>query len=435
MNILMMTNTYLPHVGGVARSVATFARDFRERGHRVLVVTPEFDGIAPDEDHVIRIPAIQHFNGSDFSVVLPVPGFLSARLQDFKPDVVHSHHPFLVGSTAVRVATQRGIPLVYTYHTHYERYTHYVPVNSPRMKGFAVELAKGYCNLCHHVIAPSRSVEAVLRERGVVSPVSSIPTGIRTSRFVDGDGTVLRQRLGIPPGDFVVGTVGRLAEEKNLTFLTGAVARFLLDSPKTHFLIVGSGPSRVKMEGIVRSLGVAERVHFTGSLSGRELVDGYHAMDLFAFASRSETQGLVLAEAMASGLPVVALDASGVREVIDEGINGRLLDDPSPRTFAAALDGVRRLHPEAFQSLRREARRKASHFSLERCSRKVLAVYEEAVGKCDHSRQPGLGFWETATEQLRVEWELIRNVAEAAVSTLHEIRPPRDGTGGGRPAC
>lgn len=433
MKILMMTNTYLPHVGGVARSVASFAAAFRSRGHEVLVVTPEFDGTAPDEDHVIRIPAIQHFNGSDFSVVLPIPGFLSARLQDFSPDLVHSHHPFLVGSTAVRVATQRNIPLVYTYHTHYEQYTHYAPVHSPRMRGFAVELAKGYCNLCHHVIAPSESVEQLLRERGVLSPITSIPTGIRTDRFARGDGGTVRQNLGIPEGTFVVGTVGRLAEEKNLSFLSGAVARFLQTAPGSRFLVVGNGPSKEKMVRMAHELGVGDRFHFTGTLSGQALIDAYHAMDLFAFASMSETQGLVLAEAMAAGVPVVALDASGVREVIDDGVNGRLLEAASPRAFAGALREMFRLSPEGRRGLSAGARRKAQLFSLDRCSQRLLAVYDRAVADGTHSREPGLGFWEMATEQLRVEWELLRNVAGAAVSTLHEGRPPQDRPGSGRP--
>ena len=398
-------------------------------------MTPEFDGAAPDEEHVIRIPAIQHFNGSDFSVVLPIPGYLSSRLQDFCPDLVHSHHPFLVGSTAVRVATQRNIPLVYTYHTHYEQYTHYAPVHSPRMKGFAIELAKGYCNLCHQVIAPSESVERVLRDRGVLSPITSIPTGIRTECFATGDGGAVRQNLGIPDGAFVVGTVGRLAEEKNLSFLSGAVARFLQTTPGARFLVVGSGPSREKMVRMAHELGVGDRFHFTGTLAGQALIDAYHAMDLFAFASMSETQGLVLAEAMAAGIPVVALDASGVRGVVDAGINGRLREPDSPRVFARALREMSRLSPERRRELAAGAREKAELFSLDRCSERLLSVYSRAAGDGSHSREPGLGFWETATEHLRVEWELLRNVAGAAVSTLHEGRSSQDRPGSGRPSC
>src|SRR3990172_3888517 len=127
MNIVMFTNTYTPHVGGVARSVEAFSGAYRRRGHRVLVVAPEFADQPQHEEDVVRIPAIQNFNGSDFSVVLPVPGSLDDVLDAFKPDIVHAHHPFLLGNTAVRVARFRELPLVFTHHTLYEQYTHYVP--------------------------------------------------------------------------------------------------------------------------------------------------------------------------------------------------------------------------------------------------------------------------------------------------------------------
>ena len=133
MKILMFTNTYLPHVGGVARSVSTFARDLVHLGLEVAVVAPHFQGEDPDQNarvQVMRVPAIQNFNGSDFSVRLPIPFALSERIEAFNPDLIHSHHPFLLGDTAMRVARQRELPLVFTHHTMYEWYTHYVPFDS-----------------------------------------------------------------------------------------------------------------------------------------------------------------------------------------------------------------------------------------------------------------------------------------------------------------
>ena len=150
MNILMMTNTYTPHVGGVARSVSTFTKKLSDLGHRVIVVAPEYEGTSKDEKDIIRIPAIQHFNGSDFSVVLPIPVFLENHVEDFKPDIVHSHHPFLIGSTAVRISTKYSVPLVYTQHTMFEKYTHYVPVGFEKLKQFVASLSTGYANLSNH---------------------------------------------------------------------------------------------------------------------------------------------------------------------------------------------------------------------------------------------------------------------------------------------
>jgi glycosyltransferase involved in cell wall biosynthesis len=222
-NILMMTNTYLPHVGGVARSVASFTEAFRRRGHRVLVVAPTYDDLPEHETGVYRLPAITHFNGSDFSLRLPV-SLPSAVIDEFDPDVVHSHHPFLLGDTALRVAVTRQRPLVFTHHTMYEQYTHYLPATIDAVKNFVFHLPTGYANLCDHVIAPSPSVAAVLKERGVETPITAIPTGIDPQRFAHGDGAAARQKYGIPEGAFVAGHVGPEAPEENQPFFSPGVA-------------------------------------------------------------------------------------------------------------------------------------------------------------------------------------------------------------------
>ena len=156
MNICMMTNTYLPHVGGVARSVSTFAEQYLKRKHRVLVVAPEFPGPPPPpraEAIVERVPAIQNFNGSDFSVRLPLAAGLSDRLDEFKADIVHAHHPFLLGETALRVAANKNVPIVFTHHTRYEDYVHYLPFDSEALTEIAVDLPTRFANLCDGVIA------------------------------------------------------------------------------------------------------------------------------------------------------------------------------------------------------------------------------------------------------------------------------------------
>src|SRR5690606_35436458 len=226
---------FTPHVGGVAGSVQMFARGFRARGHRVLVVAPEFENAPEDEEDVVRMPAIQHFNGSDFSVTLPAPGVVTEALNDFRPDLIHSHHPFLLGDTALRVSAARALPLVFTHHTMYEQYTHYVPGDSPAFARFIKSLTVGYANMCDHIIAPSESVEQVLRRRGVERPIAVIPTGVDIERFSGGDGPAYRRKIGIPEDAFVVGHVGRLAPEKNLDFLAQAVCAFLQNHPEARF--------------------------------------------------------------------------------------------------------------------------------------------------------------------------------------------------------
>jgi len=337
-----MTNTYLPHVGGVARSVQTFTEEYRKQGHRVLVVAPSFpeangDG-RHDEEGIVRVPALQQFNGSDFSVSLPLSALFSETIDQFGANVIHSHHPFLLGDTALRIAANKHVPVLFTHHTLYEEYTHYVPFQSEALKQFAIELSTQYANLCDGVIAPSDSIASLIKKRGVRVPIAIIPTGIDVKAFAGAQRAAFRQAIGIAPNQFVIGHVGRLAPEKNLIFLTRAVARALKRSANTVFLVVGSGPLEQQIRAIFAERDLTDRLYLPGKKVGRELFEAYAAMDIFVFSSFSETQGLVLAEAMAAGLPVVALDASGVREVVRHGKNGVLLDaETDGASFASCL--------------------------------------------------------------------------------------------------
>ncbi len=417
MNVLMMTNTFTPFLGGVSRSVTAFTHDLRKMGHSVVVVAPEFENAPPVEEGVVRVPAIQHFNGGDFSVSLPIPGYLSARLEKFKPDIVHSHHPHLLGSTALRVASWFECPLVFTYHTMYEDYLHYVPAHAKQMRTFVINLVKGYCNLCDHVIAPSRSVAELIRERGVTTPVDVVPTGVYTHKFEQGDGAGFRRAHGIPVNDFVVGTVGRLAPEKNLRFLAKAVRCVAAGPGRAHFLVVGSGPSAAEIREIFRARDLGDRLHLVGSLEGRELTDAYHAMDVFAFASHTETQGMVLTEAMAAGKPVVAVDAPGVREVVHDQVNGRLLPTEDHQPFATALREMAIAARPRIQAYERAARATATEFSMDESARKLAAVYDEVLQR-DTVEWKDESVWGRAKEEIKAEWEIVKNVAEAATVAL-----------------
>ncbi len=418
MNVLMVTNTFTPHVGGVASSVASFAAEYRRRGHRVLVVAPEFPGAPARETDVIRIPAIQKFNGSDFSLCLPLPGFLFPALDRFRPDVVHSHHPYLLGDMALRIAAAREAPLVFTHHSMYELLTHFVPGDSPALRRFVVELATGFANLCDGVIAPSESLAAVLRRRGVSALIAVIPTGVDRARFAGGDGARFRAAAGIPADAFVVGSIGRLAPEKNLAFLAEAVCAFLAGREQARFLVAGVGPSEAELREIAARRGMSGRVHFAGILRGAALADAYHAMDAFACASRSETQGLVLAEALAAGVPLVAVDAPGVREAVIDGRNGFLLARESVPSFRDALERLASLPPERRRGLREEAARSAERFSIEACAAKALRLYESLRGAARRSKKTRGTLWASARRLIARERKLWANRAHAAGAAI-----------------
>jgi glycosyltransferase involved in cell wall biosynthesis len=422
MKICMMTNTYLPHVGGVARSVSTFAEEFRKRKHRVLVVAPEFDGkpIPPRAAAIVeRVPAIQNFNGSDFSWKLPILAGLTPRLDAFEADVIHAHHPFLLGDTALRIAASKNAPVIFTHHTRYEDYTHYVPFDSPTLKEVAINLSTHFANLCDGVIAPSESIARLIRRRGVEVPIRVVPTGIDVAAFAAGDGERFRRKFKIPNDAFVVGHVGRLAPEKNLAYLAEAVALFIKRTPGAIFLVVGGGPSEDKLKEVFMVHGLADRLVLAGKQMGRALTDAYNAMDVFAFASFSETQGMVLAEAMAAGLPVVALNASGVREVMDHQVNGYMLEkSASPKRFA---DHLAKIHadPKRLDAFSAAARKTAVLFSKERCADLALDFYADVRRLTRRERMMiERSPWGTLLERIGVEWNLLAEKAQSVVDAV-----------------
>lgn len=424
MNILMLTNTFTPHVGGVARSVASFSDEYRRLGHRVVVVAPQFEGVPEHEEDVVRVPAIQNFNGSDFSVPVPIPGFLNAAVEQLKPDIIHSHHPFLLGDTALRMAAKRNVPVVFTHHTQYDRYTHYVANESPALRRFVSDLVTGYCNLCDAVIAPSESIASLLVTNKVKTRIEVIPTGIDVAQFSDGNGRACRTALGLPLDAFVVGHVGRLAPEKNLEFLTQAVASFLNMHPNSCFLVVGSGPSADYIHQFFTEQGLHERLYHSENLQGAALADAYKAMNVFAFASQTETQGLVLTEAMAAGVPVVAVEASGVREVVRDGKNGRMLAQQDTGQFASALQWIALLPEPSRELLTKAAYNTAQEFAMSRCAPRALALYESLLISERTTKEDAETRWTAALRLIDEEWKIIATKARAAGAALIKTGTP-----------
>lgn len=425
MNICMFTNTYLPHVGGVARSVDSFAEDLRRRGNNVLIVAPTFPGssLSFDKGNVLRVPAIQNFNGSDFSVRIPIPFFIEERIDTFKPDIIHSHHPFLLGDAAIRAAYRRNLPLVFTHHTLYEQYTHYVSADSEIMQQLAINLSTEYANHCTRVVAPSESIASLIASRGVTSPIEVIPTGIDVDHFQSGDGDAFRQAHDIPKNLFVLGHLGRLAPEKNLEYLCDAVIHAMRKSShQLRFLVVGTGRSEARIAEKFEEAGCAQQLIMAGKKEGKDLVDAYNAMDLFVFSSKSETQGMVLAEAMSASLPVIALDASGAREVVQDKENGRLLPaESSPEDFAdALLEGVEQC--EQTTTWRKAALHRAHQFSRESTADTLAKLYQKVQQDQQHSQtrfdDSGLDPWNDFMHSLRIEWEILSGKASALMTSL-----------------
>lgn len=285
------------------------------------------------------------------------------------------------------------------------------------MKRFVNALVAGYAKLCDHVIAPSRSVAEELARRGVETPVDVIPTGVDVKAIAAGDGPAFRARHDIPSDAVVVGFVSRLAEEKNLDFLCDAVTTFLQEEPKAWFVVAGSGPQEEEVRARFSHTALASRFLQLGNLTGTELHDLYNALDVFAFASLSETQGLVVTEAMAAGVPVVALKASGVEDVVVDGRNGRLLEEHDAAGFARALAEIAGLDDGQYQALSAQARVTAAGLSDEVCARRALAVYGAVrrVYREEHEHETA---WDEFVNVVGTEWNLLANIGAAATAAL-----------------
>jgi 1,2-diacylglycerol 3-alpha-glucosyltransferase len=306
-----------------------------------------------------------------------------------------------------------------------------VPGDSPVLRRFAIQLVTRYANLADMVFAPSESIAALLIERGIHTPINAVPTGVELPQFCQGDGAGFRRKMGIPENAFVVGHIGRLAPEKNLEFLATSIARFINTgftatgsasySAEIHCLVVGTGPSEADIRAIFAQAGITERLHLDGIQTKQTLADAYHAMDVFAFASKSETQGMVITEAMAAGRPVVALDASGVREVVRDKVNGRLLAEESTGSFAAALQWVAEQSTEQALALAQAARETAERYSMPNTANRALAFYQELLQKNATSHDQDDDLWMHLLDLIKAEWNIIEGVAGAAGNSILNI--------------
>lgn len=338
MRIGLFTNNYLPFCGGVTVSVETLRRGLVIRGHVVWVFAPAFQGALPDPA-VIRYPAVPAPTYPGFSLPLPFAPALARRVRALALDVFHAHHPFLLGPVARRFARAAGQPLVFTYHTRYEKYAHYVPLRRRWVERAAIRLSTRFAATADAVIAPSHAMSETLAARGVRSPVSVIPTGVDLARFSPGDPGAAREALGLSSDAPVLLYVGRLDPEKSVERVLAAFARLQGTLPSARLMLVGQGTATARLQALARTLPGADRVLFLPGRDHDELPACYRAADLFLFASETETQGLVLAEAAACGLPVVSVSAPGCDEVVRDGETG-LLTKPDPAAIADAAVGL-----------------------------------------------------------------------------------------------
>ena len=380
MHIAYFTNTYLPVVSGVVRSVQSFRDALSSLGHNVFVFAQE-DDYEDTEPFIFRYPSLRLPLPVDIPTALPVSSFVDQVIPKLKLDVIHTHHPFLLGQTAASKARDLNLPLVFTFHTQYHEYTHYVPFSQEQVQEFlkdrVMNWLREYMRKCQHIVIPSESMRSILvNDYGLVDHFTVIPTGIDIAPYKDADGAPLRAEWGWS-GDKVIISVGRLAEEKNWGTLLQAFALALKEQQNLRLVLVGDGPQAQTLRQLAAELGITERVLFTGSLPFDQVPTYLKAADLFAFASVTETQGLATLEAMAAGLPVVAVTGPGTSDIVDQGVQGYLVQN-DPQDLANRMVELI-CNPDAMSEFKTASLKKSRTFDNKRLARKMLKVYERAI--------------------------------------------------------
>ncbi|GAB4581312.1 MAG: glycosyltransferase family 4 protein [Anaerolineales bacterium] len=381
MHIAYFTNFYHPVINGVVRSVSAFRQALTALGHNVFVFAQHAPDYEDTEPFIFRYPAIQLPIQAKIPAAIPISPFVDRLLPSLKLDVIHTHHPFLLGQTAANKAEELGLPLIFTFHTRYRQYVHYFPLPQETVQEFlrdAVDIWMGeFMQKCHHLVVPSESIKLQMKEEyGIERGVTVIPTGIDLRPYEQADGQAIRAARGWG-NDQVIISVGRLAPEKNWKTLLEAIAQLVLSRPAVRLALIGDGPSLEELKNLAQELGIAQNVEFVGIVPFQDIPRYLKAADLFAFASTSETQGLVTIEALAAGLPVVAVDATGTRDVIRNGQDG-LLTDNTPESLARAI--ARLLENKTlYQFFKNAALNRAKDFDLMTQSQRLLAVYTQAI--------------------------------------------------------
>lgn len=363
------TEVYHPIVNGIVASVDGLACGLRSLGHEVYCFTPRVPGYEERDEPVYRMPSLPLPVSAPYRLTLPLVSRRNRHAIINRLDILHAHSPFVTGWMAVRYARRLRIPLVYTYHTQLEEYAHYVPFEPHATRRAASTLTRGFANLADAVIVPTASMREHLIDLGVTVRVEIIPSGIDLTQFSSGTrNAALRASLGVQNGERMLLFVSRLAREKNVDLLLDAMRA---STVPVRLVIAGDGPERATLEARAIEYRISDRIRFLGPVERRCLPDLYASADAFVFPSVTETQGLVLVEALAAGLMVIAADAEPVREVLDGA--GRLVP-PTAGDFADAFAQVP-LSPDSAETARACAA--AARYGIDRQAASVASLYED----------------------------------------------------------
>jgi glycosyltransferase involved in cell wall biosynthesis len=384
--IAIFSDSALPVLNGVSVSIDGLVRELRSRGHRVHVFTSRYPGHVDDDPNTHRFRSVRTPWTMDYPLAVP-PFYKYVReFRKERFDLVHTHTPFTVGFVGLRWAESHEIPIVSTYHTHYDKYAYYMPFAPKRYLRYKIaKHLNFYYNRVGHVVTPSEAAKRWLLRHSVRTPITVVPTGVPAPRMTDR--AHARAELGFAPERRVLLYAGRIAREKNLGVLLEALALAVERDPLLQLVLVGDGPARGELRVMARDLGVGDHVQFVGAVKRAEVDRYYAASDLFVFSSMTETQGLVVLEAMSYGLPAVAVQGGGAGEAVQDGHNGRLVRNEAAAFAEAVLDAFS--GETRYAAMSAAARQTGRDYSIPATTDRLLEVYGRvlATGYLPHREQ------------------------------------------------
>ena len=378
MRVVFFTDTYWPNINGVTENIETSKKELEKLGHTVYVVAPRSPGHKDQDERVFRIPAIKIIKNPEQRFIVPIPKKELRTLFKQKFDMVHIHTQGTAGLLGWEIASLRDIPCVTTYHTLWNRYSHYVlkgKVVTPKITELG---SKIFCNLCDLVIVPTKRVKEELVRYGVTKGILVIAGGIELKRYENLRKGFLRNLLGLGESENIILYLGRLGKEKKIDFVIESLKDLLKKEKDTYLAIIGDGPEKENLTKLVKELGIEKKVRFTGFIAREDVPKIYKDATIFAFASDTETQGLTVPEAMATGLPVVVAEDPAFDEIIYDGKTGLL----TKRTKADFADKVATLlkDPNLREQLGEAGKELVwEKFSSQGEASKLISAYKKAI--------------------------------------------------------
>ena len=379
MKIGIFTNNYLPNPYGVTGSIESFRLKFEALWHNVHIFAPSWAGYTDSNQNVYRFPSFDLPIRMRFPIAIPYSKKIDAIIKNLDLDIIHAQHPNLIGSVASRWAKKKKIPLVFTWHTRYDLYTDYVPFLPSKFSAwYMVGKARKFANKADMVIVPTESMMPILEKWGIRTKMVPIATCVDEKQLSNAEGQIVRKKYGVREDEALLLVVTRLAPEKNIEFLFLAVCLILKKNPRVKFLVVAGGYLQLKLEKIVEQENLGRQVIFAGHVSNEEKKNYYAAADIFVFSSLSETQGMVITEAMYMGLPIVAVKAPGPESLVVNDQNGLLVENDAEK-FATAVERLvdnRDLRLQMGQVSKKIAQEK---YTDKICAAKMLEVYNSLL--------------------------------------------------------